>query len=173
MVTVTPADATAKLRPLLLTTPVVFFAGTPRSYVEAARTVTAGTSIYVSYVCEFAEIADLRDVAALAIWPGSRWIAAPSPGRTGSLRSVFLQSYIDRTGPPTSVAASAYDALGLLASAADSGTDPAAVRGRLQSGTFAGVATIYSFGPSQHAGFDARDLALLRYVGQRTSPALR
>ena len=173
VVTVTPADATAKIRPLLLTTPVVFFAGTPRSYVEAARTVTAGTSIYVSYVCEFAEIADLRDVATLAIWPGSRWIAAPSPGGTGSLRSVFLQSYIDRTGPPTSVTASAYDALGLLASAADSGTDPAAVRGRLQSGTFAGVATIYSFGPSQHAGFDAGDLALLRYVGQRTSPALR
>jgi len=173
VVTVTPADATAKLRPLLLTIPVVFFAGTPHSYVEAGRTVTVGTSIYVSYVCEFADIADLRDVAAFAIWPGSRWIAAPSPGGSGSLRSAFVQSYTDRTGPPTSVAASAYDALGLLASAADGGTDPAAVRGRLQSGTFAGVATTYSFSPSEHAGFDAGDLALLRYVGQRTSPALR
>ena len=170
VVTVNPGDATAKLRPLLGTTPVVFLAGTPRSYIDAARTVTVGTSLYLSYLCEFTEIADLREAAPLAVWPGSRWIASTSGG---AARSAFVQAYTDRTGPPTSVAASAYDALGLLASAADGGTDPAAVRGRLQSGTFAGVATTYSFSPSQHAGFDAGDLALLRYGGQRTSPALR
>jgi ABC-type branched-subunit amino acid transport system substrate-binding protein len=173
VMTVTTADAAQKLRPFLGTTPIVFLAGTPRTYLEAARTVTVGTLLYLSYLCDLSEIADLRDAAALAVWPGSRWIAASSSGGSGSLRSVFVQSYTDRTGPPTSVAASAYDALGLLASAADSGTDPAAVRGRLQSGTFTGVATTYSFSPSQHAGFDAGDLALLRYVGQRTSPALR
>ena len=39
--------------------------------------------------------------------------------------------------------------------------------------TFTGVATTYTFSPSQHAGFNAGDLALLRFVGQRSSPALR
>jgi len=171
VVTVTPTDASLKLRALLATTPVVLLAGTPRSYIDAARTVTVGTSLYLSYLCEFTDIADLREAAPLAVWPGSRWIAASSFG--GAARAAFVQAYTDRTGPPTSVAASAYDALGLLASAADSGTAPNAVRDRLQSGTFAGVATTYAFGPSQHAGFNAGDLALLRYAGQRSSPTLR
>ena len=171
VVTVTPGDATAKLRPLLVTTPVVLLAGTPRSYIDAARTVTLGTSLYLSYLCEFTDIADLREAAPLAVWPGSRWIAASSFG--GAAPAAFVQAYTDRTGPPTSVAASAYDALGLLASAADSGTAPDAVRDRLQSGTFVGVATTYAFSPSQHAGFDTSDLALLRYVAPRVPPALR
>lgn len=171
VVTVTPADATARLRPLLATTPTVFLAGTPRSYVEAARTVTVGTGLYLSYLCDIGDIADLREAAALAIWPGSRWIAAAST--SGSPRAVFAQTYTDRSGPPTTVAATAYDALGLLATAAEDSTAPTAVRDRLQSGTFTGVATTYAFSRSQHAGFDTSDLALLRYVGQRASPALR
>jgi len=173
VITVTPTDATQKLRPLLVTTPIVFLAGTPRSYVEAARTVTVGTSLYLSYLCDFSDIADLHEAAALVVWPGSRWIATSSSGTSGAARAAFVQSYTDRTGPPTSLAASAYDALGLLASAADGGTAPSDVRDRLQSGTFTGVATTYAFSPSQHAGFNAGDLALLRYVGLRTSPALR
>ena len=171
VVTVTPADATTRLRPLLATTPTVFLAGTPRSYVEAARTVTVGTGLYLSYLCDIGDIADLREAAALAIWPGSRWIAAAST--SGSPRAVFAQTYTDRSGPPTTVAATAYDALGLLATAAEDSTAPTAVRDRLQSGTFTGVATTYAFSRSQHAGFDTSDLALLRYVGQRASPALR
>src|SRR5213079_36042 len=39
VVTVTPTDASLKLRALLATTPVVLLAGTPRSYIDAARTV--------------------------------------------------------------------------------------------------------------------------------------
>jgi len=171
VVTVTPTDAAQKLRPLLATTPVVFLTGAPHSYIDAARSVTVGTSLYLSYLSDLSNIADLREAAPLAAWPGSRWIAASSFGGAG--RAAFVQSYTDRTGPPTSVAASAYDALGLVASAAESGTAPDAVRDRLQSGTFAGVATTYAFSPSQHAGFNAGDLALLRYVGPRSSPALR
>src|SRR5205814_1241594 len=141
VITVTPTDATQKLRPLLVTTPIVFLAGTPRSYVEAARTVTVGTSLYLSYLCDFSDIADLHEAAALVVWPGSRWIAASSSGTSGAARAAFVQSYTDRTGPPTSLAASAYDALGLLASAADGGTAPSDVRDRLQSRTFTGDAT--------------------------------
>ncbi|TMC76965.1 MAG: hypothetical protein E6J15_04835, partial [Chloroflexi bacterium] len=120
------------------------------------------------------DIGDLRDAAPFALWPGSRWIAASSSGASTAARTSFVQTFIDRAGGrPTSVAASAYDALALLAGAAAEGIDSAAVRDRLQSGTFAGVATTYTFSPSQHAGFNIGDLALLRYVGQRSSPAVR
>ena len=173
VVTVMAPDATQKIRPLLATTPLVFFAGAPRAYLEAARTVTTGTTLYLSYLCDFGDIADLRDAAALAAWPGSRWIAASATGTNTATRATFVQTYTDRAGPPTSVAASAYDALALLSSAAEKGIEPTGVRDRLQSGTFTGVATTYTFSQSQHAGFNAGDLALLRYVGPRTSPALR
>jgi substrate-binding family protein len=173
VVTVTAADATQKLRPVLVTTPTVFFAGTPRTYLEAARTVTAGTTPYLSYLCEFGEIGDLRDAAPLAVWPGSRWVAASSSSAITSTRASFVQAYTDRAGPPTTVAASAYDALVLLASAAADGLDPVRVRDRLQSGTFTGVATTYTFSPSQHAGFNTGDLALLRYLAARVPPAVR
>jgi len=84
-----------------------------------------------------------------------------------------MQSYTDRAGPPTSVAASAYDALGLLSSAAEGGIGPASLRDKLQSGTFTGAATTYTFSPSQRAGFNTGDLALLRYVGPKVPPAAR
>jgi hypothetical protein len=173
VVTVTPAEATQKLRPMLATTTTVIFAGTPRSYLEAARTVSVGTTMYLSYLCDLGEIGDLRDAAPLALWPGSRWIAAASTGTSTTARASFIQTYTDRAGPPTSVAASAYDALALLSSAAERSIDPHSVRDRLQSGTFAGVATTYRFSPSQHAGFSSADLGLLRYVSARAAPTLR
>ena len=173
VVTVMPAEATLKLRPLLATASMVFLAGTPRTYLEAARTVTVGTILYLSYLSDFGDIGDLRDAAPLAVWPGSRWIAIPPLGGSAAARTIFIQTYTDRAGPPTSVAASAYDALALLWSAAEKSIDPVSVRDHLQSGTFTGVATTYTFSPSQHAGFNAGDLALLRYVGPRTSPTLR
>ena len=173
VVTVTAGEATQKLRPLLGTTAIVFLAGTPRTYLEAARTVTAGTTLYLSYLSDFGDLGDLRDAAPLAVWPGSRWIATAPLGGGATARAIFVQTYTDRAGPPTSVAASAYDALGLLSSAAEKGIDPQSVRDQLQSGTFTGVATTYTFSPSQHAGFNAGDLGLLRYVGPRTSPTLR
>ena len=176
VVTVTPADATQTLRPLLATTSIVFLAGTPRSYLEAARTVTTGTTVYLSYLSELGDVGDLREAAALALWPGSRWIAAGAAASGGSAiaRAAFVQSYADRAGgPPTSVAASAYDALALLSSAAADGIDPVGVRDRIQSRTFAGVATTYTFSPSRHAGFNTGDLVLLRYVALRSPPAAR
>jgi substrate-binding family protein len=173
VVMVTPADATAKLRPLLATTTTVFLAGSPRTYLEAARGVTVGTALYLSYVSDFADIGDLRDAAPLAVWPGSRWVAALTSGTSTTARAAFLQTFTDRAGPPTSAAASAFDALALLSAAAARGVDPATVRDQLQSGTFAGVATTYTFSASQHAGFNTGDLAILRYVGGRVPPTVR
>jgi ABC-type branched-subunit amino acid transport system substrate-binding protein len=172
--TVTPSDATQKLRPLLATTSIVFLTGAPRSYLEAARTATVGTTLYLSYVSDLGEIGDLRDAAPLAIWPGSRWVATSATGTSNPARASFVQAYTDRAGPPTSAAASAYDALALLSSAAEKSIDPVSVRAQLQSGTFVGVATTYTFSQSQHAGFNTGDLALLRYItGGRTAPAIR
>ncbi len=173
VVTVTPTDATGKLRTLLATTTIVFFAGTPRSYLEAARSATVGTTLYLSYLCDFSDIGELRDAAPLAVWPGSRWVASSAAGTSTAARTSFVQVYTDRSGPPTSVAASAYDALALLSSAAEKSIDPVSVRNQLQSGTFAGVATTYTFSQSQHAGFNTGDLALLRYVAPRVPPAVR
>jgi hypothetical protein len=173
VVTVIPADATAKLRPLLVTTPIVILAGAPRTYLEAARAATSGTTLYLSYLCDFGEIGDLRDAATLAVWPGSRWVAASATGTSSAARASFVQAYTDRAGPPTSVAASAYDALGLLWSAAEKSIDPKSVRDRLESATIVGVATRYAFTASQHAGFSSLDLALLRYVSTRAAPTLR
>jgi ABC-type branched-subunit amino acid transport system substrate-binding protein len=173
VVTVTAGDATQKLRPLLATTPTMFLAGTPRSYVDAVRNATIGTTLYLSYLCDAGNLGDLRDAAPFAVWPGSRWIAASPTATSTPARAAFVQAYTNRAGPPTSVAASAYDALALLASAAEAGIDPVRVRDRLQSGTFAGVATTYTFSPSRHAGFNTGDLALLRYVSGRSAPAVR
>src|SRR5438093_70364 len=135
VITVTAADATGKLRPLLASTSTVILAGTPRSYVDAARNVKPGTTLYLSYVSELAEIGDLRDAAALAVWPGSRWITASAAAAGGSTvaRSSFVQAYSDRAGPPSTVAASAYDALALLASVAEKGTASEQMRERLES----------------------------------------
>jgi ABC-type branched-subunit amino acid transport system substrate-binding protein len=174
VVTVTPTDATAKLRPLLGSASIVLLAGAPRSYIDAARTATTGTTLYLSYLSDLSDLRDLREAAPLAIWPGSRWIATSTSAASGPARAAFVQTYGDRSGgPPASVAASAYDALALLSSAAAEGIDPASVRERLQSRTFAGVATTYTFSVTQHAGFNTGDLALLRYVSGGSPPAIR
>jgi hypothetical protein len=168
---VTASDATQRLRPVLPSTPIAFFAGAPRPYVEAARTAT-GTLLYLSYVCDMGDFGELRDAAAAAAWPGSRWIAAPvTAGTVG--RTAFMQSYTDRAGPPTTPAASAFDALTLILSAASGGIEPARMRDRLQSVAFGGVATTYTFSPSRRAGFATSDLAMLRYTSSRAAPVVR
>src|SRR4029077_1197516 len=173
IVTVTATDATQRLKPLLATTTLVLFAGTPRTYLEAARTVTVGTTFYLSYLCDFNDLGDLRDAAPFAVWPGSRWVATSPTEAITSSRASFVQTYSDRYGPPTSAAASAYDALALLSSAAETSIAPQSVRDQLQSGRFPGVATTYTFSASQHAGFNTGDIAVLRYVATRVSPQVR
>jgi hypothetical protein len=147
------------------------FAGWPRGYLEAARGAKSGTVLYFSYLSDPADIGELREAAAFAAWPGSRWVAGPADAAS-SARVAFVQSYTERAGPPTTLAASAFDALMLLATAGEGG-EPVRLRDRLQAGTFAGVATTYSFSASRHSGFAVADLAFLRYTGPRAAPAVR
>lgn len=169
---VTPSDATQKLRPLIATASIVFFAGGPRVYAEGARLAPPGTLLYLSYICDGADVAELRDAAPAAAWPGSRWIAAPVTGGTAG-RVAFIQTYTERAGPPTTPAASAFDALTLILTSAGAGMDAERMRERLESGTYGGVATTYSFTPTRHVGFATADLSLLRYTTQRGLPAAR
>ena len=164
------SDAAA-VRQKLASAPVAFFAGTPRPYLDLARGASPGTLLYFSYLCGNADLADLRETSAFAIWPATRWIAvnvAPNAARAS-----FVQGYANRVGPPTSLAASAFDALTLLADASEGSSDPLQLRDRLESRTFPGVATSYSFSATRRAGFATSDLALLRYTGARTMPVLR
>jgi hypothetical protein len=171
--TVVNATDGTKVRAMLSSASVALFAGAPKPYIDAARTATTGTLLYFSYLCDGGDIGDLRDAAALASWPGIKWIAANATGATAE-RAGFLRSFLDRAGPPTSPAASAFDALGLLAAAMSGGNpDPVRLRDRLQSGSFVGVATTYTFTPSRRAGFASGDLAFLRYTGARATPVLR
>jgi ABC-type branched-subunit amino acid transport system substrate-binding protein len=173
VLTVTPADAAQRVRRFYPVAQITFFfAGQPKPYLEAARTAPTGASLYLSYLCDPGEAADLRDAATLASWPGSRWIAAPST-TPSPVRAAFVEAFTDRAGPPTTHAASAYDALGLLAAAASGGVEPARLRDRLQAAPFAGVATTYSFSASRRAGFALDDLVFLRYAGARAAPAVR
>ena len=171
IIKVTGSDVGARLRAIPLVTPIVFFAGAPKTYTDAARQTTMGSSLYLSYLSDLGDLADLREAAAQATWPGSRWIAATASANPA--RAVFARSYTDRAGPPTSLAATAYDALSLLATATDGGFDPVRMRDRLQKGTFAGVATTYSFTMSRHAGFALEDIAFLGYTSARTAPLIR
>jgi hypothetical protein len=171
--TVVKASDGTKLRTMLSSASVALFAGAPRPYIDAARTATTGTLLYFSYLCDGGDIGDLRDATPLASWPGIRWIAANATGATPE-RAAFLRSFLDRAGPPTSTAASAFDALGLLAAAMSGGNgDPVRLRDKLQSGSFVGVATTYTFTPSRRAGFARGDLGFLRYTGARATPVLR
>jgi ABC-type branched-subunit amino acid transport system substrate-binding protein len=170
--TVVKATDATRLKTMLATAPVALFAGAPRPYADVARTATTGTLLYFSYLCDGGDIADLRDAAALATWPGVRWVAA-NPSGASADRVAFVQAFLDRAGPPTSAAASAFDALALLAAATDGSGDPNRLRDRLQTGSFVGVATTYSFTTSRHAGFASQDLAFLRYTGARATPVLR
>jgi ABC-type branched-subunit amino acid transport system substrate-binding protein len=171
VIKVTASDAGQRLRAIPPLTPIVFFAGTPKTYLDGARQSATGTLLYLSYLSDLGDIAELREAAAQATWPGSRWIATgTSPNQA---RSAFVQSYTDRAGAPTSLAATAYDALSLLAAAAEGSLEPVRVRERLQAATFPGIATTYSFSMSRRAGFAFDDLALLGYTGARTAPVIR
>ncbi|HKY51955.1 MAG TPA: ABC transporter substrate-binding protein [Candidatus Limnocylindria bacterium] len=169
VVAVTAQDAAARLRGGASFARAALFTGPAATYVEATRSFAAAgltPRVYLSYLMESSDASALREGAELATWPGSRHVAAaattasPTPARTG-----FLQTYTARYGAPSTLAATAYDALGLIdAAAASGGTGREMLRERLEATTFAGIASRYSFAPARHAGFDTSDLAFLRWV---------
>jgi ABC-type branched-subunit amino acid transport system substrate-binding protein len=179
VVTVSADDAAARLRAGASFARSAFFTGPAATYVDATRSFATGgitPRVYLSYLMEAGDALALREGADLAIWPGSRNLAAISTAPTTAERATFIQTFTARNGAPSTLAATAYDALALIDAAAGSagGTpDRARLRDRLEATTFSGITTRYAFSASRHAGFDAVDLVYLRWsVGARVGFAL-
>jgi len=168
----------ARLRPALAVPVALYFAGPTGSYLAPVRllpspTATTGFVTVLSFLTDAADLGQLRESASVTRWPGTRNIVTGPVDPTaagGVARAAFARAYGDRHGPPTTQAALAYDALGIIAAAGQGGGDPARLRDRIESGTFAGIATSYAFTPFRHAAFDTGDLVLLAWDG--THPVL-
>ena len=133
----------------------IFFAGAAAPYLSPQRLVPAadGTTpavTFLSYLTDAADAGRLGDAAPAVRWPGLR-AAIATPGGTH--------------------AATAADAMAILAAAGSTGSEPDRLRQRIEGDTFAGIATTYAFGPSRHVGADQRDLVLLAWEGGRITLA--
>jgi ABC-type branched-subunit amino acid transport system substrate-binding protein len=171
VVTVNGQDVASRVRAGASFARSAFFTGPAATYVDAARSLAAGgitPRVYLSYLVEASDASSLREGADNSTWPGSRNLATTPSAPTTAARATFVQTYSARHGAPSTIAATAYDALALLDAAAESvgGTpDRARLRDRLEATTFAGIATRYAFTAARHAGFDTADLAFLRWSG--------
>jgi ABC-type branched-subunit amino acid transport system substrate-binding protein len=169
VVAVTAADAAGRVRPGASFARSALFTGPAATYLEATRSLAAAgitPRVYLSYLTEAGDAGALREGADLATWPGSRNLAAGSTAPTTAARAAFLQAFAARHGPPSTLAAAAYDALALIDTAAGSGAgspDRARLRDGLEATTFAGITTRYTFTAARHAGFDTVDLVYLRW----------
>ena len=148
----------------------VVLAGASAPYGDVIRSipVAAGAPVvYLSYLTETADVTNLREGSALVTWPGSRTLAFTQFPATTS--PSFQQRFTEKYGAPSTIAASAYDALLLIDAAATATAkelDPERLRERLEANTFSGIVTDYTFSPSRHLGFALKDLALLRWNAQ-------
>ena len=151
----------------------LLFTGPGATYIEATRSLAAARitpRVYLSYLMEASDAAALGEGAEFATWPGSRNLAVASTVLTTPERATFLLGYAARHGTPSTLAATAYDALTLIDGAAEraGGTpDRTRLREGLEATTFAGITTRYAFTTARHAGFDAADLAYLRWESGR------
>jgi len=177
-VTVGGTDGPVRIRIASQVAKCAVFAGPAASYGDLIRPIAPtaaadGARIYLSYLTETADLSNLREASAYVTWPGSRLLVSALRG--GDQRPLFVGSFVDRYGQPSALAASAYDALTLIETAAamsPAEIDPARLRQRLEANTVAGVTTRYAFTPTRHVGFASDDLALLVWDRQRSAAIL-
>jgi len=128
----------------------VFFTGAAFDYLSPVRLIPAdatnGTSVFLSYLTDASDANRLGDGASIVRWPALRRAIGTSTGMQ---------------------AATAADALALLASAGDGSGDAERSRAKIEGGTFAGIATTYTFTPFRHSGVDLGDLALVAWESGR------
>ena len=176
-VVLAPSDGASKIRGPVAVAKSVVLAGAAGRYGDAIRSIPVNADsprVYLSYLTETADLTGLGASSALVTWPGSRYLATISVAPLGT-RVAFVQTFAERYGAPSTLAATAYDALAFLDGAAEltrDELDPAHLRQRLETFTFAGVVTLYSFTPVRHVGFASDDLAYLRWNGDRNAPFL-
>lgn len=128
----------------------VFVAGATADALANPRLLPSdggpGGPVYASYLTEPGDAGRFGAGTARIRWPGSR--AATLAG---------LATH----------AATASDAIALLAAALDPAGDAERSRARIEGGTFAGIVGRYAFSAAEHAGADPADLALLAWEGGR------
>ncbi|HEY8732891.1 MAG TPA: hypothetical protein VIN69_13080 [Candidatus Limnocylindria bacterium] len=134
-------------RPFLGTSSGMFFTGPTAAYLDPVRVVPAADPattvlVFLSYLTDPNEASRLGSSAAGVRWPGLR---RPTELAVGTH------------------AATATDALALLAASADAAGDAERSRARIEGGTFAGIATTYTFTATRHVGVDPREIALLAW----------
>ena len=157
----------------------VHLAGVPREWGPLGSAVkqSARAATYVlSYLTEHTELGEFRD-GLDAVWPAPLHLtlSAIPPNAAAAARRQFVQSFTDRHGPPTAHAAAAFDALTLLALAAErvGADDRERLREQLEVTGFTGVATTYAFSVTRHAGYAGDDLVLYRWNGNAPVPDTR
>lgn len=170
VVAVTGQDAATRVRPGFAAARSAFFAGAPQPYVSAIRSAATSARVpltYLSYLTETSDLTDLREAASFVTWPGSRGSSATST-LTVPYRAAFVRAYTDRHGAPSSLAATAYDAIDIVATAAQRGpVSRDSLRDAIEATAIDGVAARYTFGAERHAGSSSDDLVLLRWDGSR------
>ena len=159
--------------------------GAPKEYPQLAallKQVVPAPIAYFSYLTDPNELGDLKDAPLVALWPGSRQLVGGSPAFQSPARRDFVKAYADRHGPPATWAATAFDALALIAAAAERSAATAerstiatreSIRDRLEGTSMVGIASRYGFSRSTHAGPLADDFVLLRWSGSFVTAAAR
>ena len=139
-----------RFRPFARAGSVVFFTGAASDYLSPVRLIptdpTSGPSVFLSYLTDANDASRLGDVSPAARWPALRRAIGAAVGMHG---------------------ATATDALALLASAGDGTGDAERTRVKIEGGTFAGIATSYSFTPSRHSGVDLGEITLVAWESGR------
>jgi len=144
-----------RFRPFATTGSGVYFTGPATSFLDPTRIVPASDAtttalVFLSYLTDANDAGRLGDAAPGARWPGLR---RPTTLALGTH------------------AATATDALAMLAASADAVADPERSRARIESSTFAGIATTYAFSASRHTGVDPREIVLLAWENGRVVAA--
>ena len=157
----------------------VHVAGAPREWGplgSALKQSARGATYILSYLTEHTELGEFRD-GLDSVWPAPvhLTLSAIPPNAAAAARRQFVQSFTDRHGPPTAHSAAAFDALTLLALAAERvGTDDRErLREQLEVTSFTGVTTTYAFSVTRHAGYSGDDLVLYRWSGNAPVPDTR
>jgi len=144
-----------RVKPFLGTGSGMFFTGPAASYLDPQRVVPAADAtttvlVFLSYLMDANDAGRLGDAAPGVRWPGLR---RPTTAGLGTH------------------AATATDAIALLAASADPAGDPERTRARIEGGTFAGIATTYRFSASRHVGVDTGEIGLLAWENGRVVAA--
>ncbi len=169
-ISLTQPDGPQRMQSAAAVAKSIVLTGASAAYRDPIRAIPVtppAPRVYLSYLTEMADVTSLRDQAASVMWPGTRDLGRSDvPLRAAA--AAFINLHRAKYGEPSTIAATAYDALTLIAAAAEaapSELDAARLRLRVEATTFAGVATTYSFAPARHVGFAADSLAYLRFAG--------